>query len=74
MHLSRPITLWIDEQVSHWGEFRRLMALRHDLAAFAGGALKLRRAPPQPAVRQAARAEEGDEPEEEAPWAARPRS
>jgi DNA gyrase subunit B len=43
MHLSRPITLWIDEQVSHWGEFRRLMALRNDLAAFQGGALKLRR-------------------------------
>jgi DNA gyrase subunit B len=43
MHLSRPITLWIDEQVSHWGEFRRLMALRHDLTEFAGGALKLRR-------------------------------
>jgi len=43
MHLSRPITLWIDEQVSHWGEFRRLMALRHDLTAFSGGTLKLRR-------------------------------
>jgi DNA gyrase subunit B len=58
MHLSRPITLWIDESVSHWGEFRRLMALRHDLTAFSGGALKLRRtaAPSQPA--------EGDEPAE----------
>ena len=43
MHLSRPITLWIDEQVSHWGEFRRLMALRGDLAGFTGGILKLRR-------------------------------
>jgi len=43
MHLSRPITLWIDDQVSHWGEFRRLMALRHDLTGFTGGTLKLRR-------------------------------
>ena len=43
MHLSRPITLWIDEQVAHWGEFRRLMALHQDLAAFPGGDLKLRR-------------------------------
>jgi DNA gyrase subunit B len=43
MHLSRPITLWIDEQVSHWGEFRRLKALHEDLAAFKGGELRLRR-------------------------------
>jgi DNA gyrase subunit B len=43
MHLSRPITLWLDEQVSHWGEFRRLKALRTDLGTFEGGALKLRR-------------------------------
>jgi DNA gyrase subunit B len=43
MHLSRPITLWIDDQVSRWGEFRRLMALRHDLDDFTGGTLKLRR-------------------------------
>jgi len=57
MHLSRPITLWIDEQVSHWGEFRRLMALRHDLTAFGGGALKLRRIGAAPV------ATEPDEPE-----------
>jgi DNA gyrase subunit B len=50
MHLSRPITLWIDEAVSHWGEFRRLMALRHDLTAFSGGALKLRRSAAAPSA------------------------
>jgi DNA gyrase subunit B len=62
MHLSRPITLWIDEQVSHWGEFRRLLALRHDLEAFGGGELRLRRqvAPARPAASQG----EGAEPEE----------
>jgi DNA gyrase subunit B len=68
MHLSRPITLWIDEQVSHWGEFRRLLALRHDLEAFRGGELRLRRQTPaaattakeKPAPAQA----EGGEPEE----------
>ncbi|MBK8724845.1 MAG: DNA topoisomerase (ATP-hydrolyzing) subunit B [Holophagaceae bacterium] len=43
MHLNRPITLWIDTQVSHWGEFRRLRALHEDLAQFQGGDLKLRR-------------------------------
>ena len=43
LHLSRPITLWIDEHVAHWGEFRRLMALKQDLAVFRGGDLKLRR-------------------------------
>ncbi|MFN8011411.1 MAG: DNA topoisomerase (ATP-hydrolyzing) subunit B [Holophagaceae bacterium] len=43
MHLSRPITLWIDQQVGHWGEFRRLKALHEDLAAFQGGELRLRR-------------------------------
>ena len=58
MHLNRPITLWIDEQVAHWGEFRRLMTLRHDLAAFLGGDLLLRRTGAAKAV------EEGDEPEE----------
>jgi DNA gyrase subunit B len=56
MHLSRPITLWIDEQVSHWGEFRRLMALHTDLAAFGGGNLKLRRT-------GTAAPQEGEEPE-----------
>ena len=61
MHLSRPITLWIDDQVSHWGEFRRLMALRHDLAGFGGGQLRLRRtgtAPVAPAT--AGEAEEAE--------------
>ncbi len=43
MHLSRPITLWIDTQVSHWGEFRRLKALHEDLIQFQGGELRLRR-------------------------------
>jgi DNA gyrase subunit B len=43
MHLSRPITLWIDAQVSHWGEFRRLKALHEDLQQFQGGELRLRR-------------------------------
>ena len=57
MHLSRPITLWIDEQVSHWGEFRRLMALRHDLNDFGGGTLKLHRTGAAPA------APDPDEPE-----------
>ena len=43
MHLSRPITLWVDAQVAHWGEFRRLQALHHELNAFVGGKLILRR-------------------------------
>jgi len=43
MHLNRPITLWIDSQVAHWGEFRRLAALQVELAAFCGGELRLRR-------------------------------
>jgi DNA gyrase subunit B len=43
MHLSRPITLWIDAQVAHWGEFRRLAALKLELAVFCGGELRLRR-------------------------------
>jgi DNA gyrase subunit B len=43
MHLSRPITLWIDSQVAHWGEFRRLAALQVELAGFQGGELRLRR-------------------------------
>jgi DNA gyrase subunit B len=62
MHLSRPITLWIDEQVAHWGEFRRLMALHHDLQAFAGGDLKLRRtSAPAAAAAPLAPAAEGEE-------------
>ncbi|WP_243287448.1 DNA topoisomerase (ATP-hydrolyzing) subunit B [Geothrix terrae] len=43
MHMSRPITLWIDSQVAHWGEFRRLAALQVELAGFRGGELRLRR-------------------------------
>ena len=43
MHLSRPITLWIDSHVANWGEFRRLAALREELEAFTGGTLRLRR-------------------------------
>ena len=42
-HLSRPITLWLDEQVAHWGEFRRLAALHAELSGFKGGELRLRR-------------------------------
>ncbi|MBS1785770.1 MAG: DNA topoisomerase (ATP-hydrolyzing) subunit B [Acidobacteria bacterium] len=42
MHLSRPITLWLDGQVAHWGEFRRLAALRQELAAFSAGELVLK--------------------------------
>jgi DNA gyrase subunit B len=59
MHLSRPITLWIDEQVSHWGEFRRLMSLRQDLSAFAGGALKLRRSAATATPQEGEEAEQG---------------
>jgi DNA gyrase subunit B len=43
MHLSRSITICIDENISRWGEFRRLMALRRDLVGFTGGSLKLYR-------------------------------
>lgn len=43
MHLARPITVCIDENVSRWGEFRRLMALRNDLMNFDGGLLRLYR-------------------------------
>jgi DNA gyrase subunit B len=43
MHLSRPITLRLDSTVAHWGEFRRLAALRIELAPFYVGALKLSR-------------------------------
>ncbi|HEU4951744.1 MAG TPA: DNA topoisomerase (ATP-hydrolyzing) subunit B [Holophagaceae bacterium] len=42
MHLSRPITLWLDAHVAQWGEFRRLAALRHELSAFTSGELVLR--------------------------------
>ncbi|HWQ10016.1 MAG TPA: toprim domain-containing protein, partial [Holophaga sp.] len=62
MHLSRPITLWIDQHVAKWGEFRRLMALKQDLAVFRGGDLKLRRTSQAPKP-----VEEGEEPEEAAP-------
>ncbi|MBI3131878.1 MAG: DNA topoisomerase (ATP-hydrolyzing) subunit B [Acidobacteria bacterium] len=43
MHLSRPISLWIDAHVAHWHEFRRLAALKLDLQNFLGGELKLSR-------------------------------
>jgi DNA gyrase subunit B len=66
--MARPITLWIDQRVAHWGEFRRLQALRHDLAAFQGGALKLRRT--SQVVRSA---EDGEEAEEAAPAKAQPK-
>ena len=62
MHLSRPITLWIDQHVANWGEFRRLMALKQDLAVFRGGELKLRRT-----AAAAKPADDGEEPEEGTP-------
>jgi DNA gyrase subunit B len=43
LHLNRPITLWLEDQVAHWGEFRRLAALQQELAPFQGGELRLRR-------------------------------
>jgi DNA gyrase subunit B len=58
LHLSRPITLWIDAQVAHWGEFRRLKALHADLIAFMGGDLRLRRLKEAKAGKEAATAEE----------------
>jgi DNA gyrase subunit B len=60
MHLSRPITLWIDVQVSHWGEFRRLKALHADLVAFLGGDLKLRRLKDAKPGKEGVREEEED--------------
>ena len=68
MHMARSITLRIDPRVALWGEFRRLLALKHDLAVFQGGELKLRR------TSQAARPlEEGEEAEEAAITRAQPR-
>jgi DNA gyrase subunit B len=58
MHLSRPISLWIDANVAHWHEFRRLAALKTDLQAFLGGELKLARV-------KAAKAEKGAEKDED---------
>ena len=43
MHLSRPITLRIDSTVAHWGEFRRLAALRKELAQLYSGTLTMNR-------------------------------
>ena len=43
MHSCRPITLYIDEQISRWGEFRRLINLKQDLVNFHNGAIKLHR-------------------------------
>ena len=57
MHLNRPITLWLDNQVALWGEFRRLKALREELQAFGGGELRLQRikeAKPEKAAPKAA--------------------
>ena len=58
MHLSRPITLWLDVQVALWGEFRRLSALHVELAAYQGGELKLRRLKD---TKEGAKEEEADE-------------
>ncbi len=59
MHLARPIALWIDHHVAHWGEFRRLMALKQDLAVFRGGELKLRRTSAAKPVDDGEESEEG---------------
>jgi len=56
-HMSRPITLRIDSSVAHWGEFRRLAALRDELAPFNSGILKLIRT----ASKHTAPSEDGDE-------------
>ncbi|HEX9081714.1 MAG TPA: DNA topoisomerase (ATP-hydrolyzing) subunit B, partial [Holophagaceae bacterium] len=61
LHLSRPITLWLDSQVAHWGEFRRLAALQVELAPFQGGELRLRRLKDGKAEKEP---EGGDEAEE----------
>ncbi|HJU84479.1 MAG TPA: DNA gyrase subunit B, partial [Holophagaceae bacterium] len=61
MHLSRPITLWIDQQVAHWGEFRRLAALKAELAGFMGGQLKLRRLKDAKPEKAADKDEDGEE-------------
>ena len=58
MHMNRPITLWLDGQVAHWGEFRRLAALHLELAAFKGGELRLRRLKD---AKESAKDEDGDE-------------
>jgi len=68
VHMARPITLWIDQHVAHWGEFRRLMSLKQDLAAFLGGELKLRRT--SQIVKPV---EEGDESEETATTKSQPK-
>ncbi len=68
VHMARPITLWIDQHVAHWGEFRRLMSLKQDLAAFLGGELKLRRT--SQIVKPV---EEGDESEETATAKSQPK-
>jgi len=57
LHLSRPITLRIDSSVAHWGEFRRLAALRKELAQFYIGELTLARSTQKKAALQ----EDGDE-------------
>ncbi|HEX7553220.1 MAG TPA: DNA topoisomerase (ATP-hydrolyzing) subunit B [Geothrix sp.] len=62
MHLNRPITLWIDSQVAHWGEFRRLAALQVELVAFGGGELRLRRLKD---AKEIAKEKDGDEEGEE---------
>ncbi|WP_243295256.1 DNA topoisomerase (ATP-hydrolyzing) subunit B [Geothrix mesophila] len=62
MHMSRPITLWIDSQVAHWGEFRRLATLQVELAGFRGGELRLRRLKD---VKEAPRDKDADEEAEE---------
>jgi DNA gyrase subunit B len=62
MHLNRPITLWIDSQVAHWGEFRRLAALHVELEAFSGGELRLRRLKD---VKETPKEKDGDEEGEE---------
>jgi DNA gyrase subunit B len=59
-HKSRPITLRIDASVAHWGEFRRLAALRSELEPLSAGELKLARTGTQTAQPAQQGAEEGD--------------
>ncbi|HZU53390.1 MAG TPA: DNA topoisomerase (ATP-hydrolyzing) subunit B [Holophagaceae bacterium] len=62
MHLSRPITLWLDALAAQWGEFRRLAALRQELAAFTEGDLVLRRVKESAKPEKAEKAEEDEGP------------
>ncbi len=63
MHLNRPITLWLDDQVALWGEFRRLKALHEELSAFKGGELRLQRVKEAKPEKPKANAPDGEDQE-----------